>query len=307
MADALERITNLIALLLETRSPLTTEQIMNQLAGQYPANEVAQRGAFERDKKLLRDVGVPLESEVLGGDQAGRTAYRISRSRYELADMQLADDERQALQLAVAAVRSTDAQFGLLKLGGSADTAAVVSAHIPAMEALPLLREAAANRCVAEFDYRGASRQLEPYSLLLREGFWYVIGNDLQHLAVRTYRVDRISSDVAVGEPGSFERPANFDPRATFAADPKEVGDTPGARARVLVDATRAAYVAGEVGPDRVLARRSDGAIEVEVACANAEAFRSWLFALGTHAEVLEPASVRADVVDWLRAVAGVG
>jgi proteasome accessory factor B len=120
MADALERITNLVALLMETRAPLTQQQIVDELEGQYPTGDAAQRGAFERDKALLREIGVPLESEVLGGNDAGRTAYRIDRDRYELADLQLAPDEQAALQLAVAAARLADAQFGLLKLGAIA-------------------------------------------------------------------------------------------------------------------------------------------------------------------------------------------
>jgi len=307
MSDALERITNLVALLLESRSSLTAEQIAFALEGQYPQGAVAQRGAFERDKALLRDMGVPIESEVLGGDQAGRTAYRIDRARYELADLRLTDDERQALQLAVAAVRSTDAQFGLLKLGGSADAGATVSANVPTLDALPVLREAAAGRSELRFDYRGTSRSLQPYSLLLREGFWYVIGHDLQHGMLRTYRVDRIEGEVEVGDPGSFLRPDGFDPRTVFASDPKELGEEPTARAAVLVDAVRAAFVERELGIDAVLARRADGGIEVQVACANVDAFRSWLFGLGTHAEVLGPPAVRAGVVAWLAALAGVG
>jgi predicted DNA-binding transcriptional regulator YafY len=39
----------------------------------------------------------------------------------------------------------------------------------------------------------------------------------------------------------------------------------------------------------------------VEVPCANVDAFRSWLFGLGSHAEVLSPQDVRAAVVQWLR------
>ena len=73
MTDQLERTTNLLALLLETRVPLTLDDIVNQLGGQYPAGHAALRGAFERDKSLLRDVGVPIETEVLGGTKAGQT------------------------------------------------------------------------------------------------------------------------------------------------------------------------------------------------------------------------------------------
>lgn len=305
MVDALERITNLVALLMATRAPLTQEQIVNELAGQYPAGDAAQRGAFERDKALLREIGVPLELEVLAGNDAGKTAYRIDRARYELSDLQLAPDEQAALQLAVAAARLADAQFGLLKLGGDRSSAPVVVANIPELAALPALREASAARAEVSFGYHGSPRRLHPYALLLRERFWYVIGHDVDRGEVRTYRVDRMQGEVAVGEPAAFERPAGFDPRTTFPTDPKLLGDEPAARAAVLVDEPRAHAVELELGPAAVLERRPSGAIVVEVPCANLDAFRSWLFGLGRHAEVLAPADVRAAVVEWLRAMVG--
>jgi len=305
MADALERITNLVALLMATRAPLTHEQIANELAGQYPTGDSAMRGAFERDKALLREIGVPLESEVLGGNDAGKTAYRIDRGRYELTDLQLEPDERAALQLAVAAARLADAQFGLLKLGGERSSSPVVAANIPDLPALPLLREATASRSQVTFGYRGTARTLQPYSLMLRERYWYVIGHDLGHDEVRTYRVDRIEGDVSVGEPHAFERPVDFDARATFPSDPKLLGDEPAARAEVLVEAARAEMVVRELGEAAVVSTRPDGGVVVAVPCANADAFRSWLFGLGVHAEVLAPAEVRADVVGWLSALAG--
>ena len=100
MAEPLERMTNLLALLLETKSALTLQQIAGELGGQYPTNTSALRGAFERDKSVLREIGVPIEQHVLSGNQAGQTAYRIDRRRYELTDLELSDDERRALQLA---------------------------------------------------------------------------------------------------------------------------------------------------------------------------------------------------------------
>jgi predicted DNA-binding transcriptional regulator YafY len=305
MADALERITNLVALLMETRAPLTQQQIVDELEGQYPTGDAAQRGAFERDKALLREIGVPLESEVLGGNDAGRTAYRIDRGRYELADLQLAPDEQAALQLAVAAARLADAQFGLLKLGGDRSSAPVVVANIPELPALPALREASAARAAVSFGYHGSPRRLHPYALLLRERFWYVIGHDVDRGEVRTYRVDRMEGELAVGEAGAFERPADFDPRATFPTDPKLLGDEPAARAEVLVDEPRAAAIERELGAAAVVRRLPDGAVGVEVPCTNLDAFRSWLFGLGEYAEVLGPAGVRSAVVEWLQAMAG--
>lgn len=305
MIDALERVTNLVALLMSTRVPLTLDQIASELSGQYPAGETALRGSFERDKALLREIGVPLETEVLGGNDAGKTAYRIDRARYELRDLALAPDEQAALQLAVAAARLADAQFGLLKLGGDRSSLPVVVANIPELEALPVLREATASRSEVSFGYHGTPRRLQPYALLLRERFWYVIGHDVDRAELRTYRVDRIEGDPEIGEPGSFERPEGFDPRDVFPSDPKLLGDEPTARADVLVDEPRAEAVERELGATSVRERRSDGSVVVEVPCANEEAFRSWLFGLGVHAEVLAPPALRASIVDWLRSLAG--
>lgn len=305
MTDALERVTNLVALLMATRVPITLDQIASELSGQYPIGEAALRGAFERDKALLREIGVPLETEVLGGSDAGRTAYRIDRARYELADLALAPDEQAALQLAVAAARLADAQFGLLKLGGDRSSVPVVVANIPELEALPVLREATAARAEVTFGYRGSQRRLQPYALLLRERFWYVIGHDVDRDELRTYRVDRIDDDPVVGTPSAFERPEGFDPREVFPSDPKLLGEEPTARAEVWVDDSRAEAVARELGEVSVRERRKDGSMVVEVPCANEEAFRSWLFGLGVHAEVLGPADLRASIVEWLRALAG--
>lgn len=305
MTDALERVTNLVALLMSTRLPLTLDQIAGELRGQYPAGEAALRGAFERDKALLREIGVPLETEVLGGTDAGRTAYRIDRARYELTDLALAPDEQAALQLAVAAARLADAQFGLLKLGGDRSSVPVVVANIPELEALPVLREATAARAEVSFGYHGSPRTLQPYALLLRERFWYVIGHDVDRDEIRTYRVDRIEDDPVVGQREAFQRPDGFDPRTVFPSDPKLMGEEPTARAEVWVGEARAEAVVRELGEASVRQRRDDGSMVLEVPCANEEAFRSWLFGLGVHAEVLAPPELRASVVAWLRALAG--
>lgn len=304
MVEALERVTNLLALLLETHAPLTLEQIANELRDQYPDNPVARRGAFERDKALLRDVGVPIDSEVLGGADAGKTAYRIDRRRYELADLDLTADETRALQMAVAAARLAEGDLGLLKLGAGGEVSSAVVANVPDDPALPVLRDAAAQHAPAAFTYRGTPRVLHPYAVLLRDGTWYVIGHDTGHDEVRTYRVDRIEGEVVVGEPAAFERPADFDVRTVFPSDPRLLGDDTTQRALVRVDASRAAWMEDDRRDTVVVARHADGGVDVEVPCANLEAFRSWLFGLGEHAEVLAPAEVRAAIVTWLREMA---
>jgi predicted DNA-binding transcriptional regulator YafY len=308
VTDRVERLTNLLALLLETRVPLSAVEIMDQLGGLYPAGESARRGAFERDKATLREIGVPIEQDVGLGEQAGQTRYRIDRRRYELADLDLTDDETRALQVAVATTRlgAGDVDSALWKLGASAVTGDVdVVATVPALPALAELRRAVAERAVVRFRYQGADRDLEPWGIGLRDGRWYVVGRDVDRAAPRTFRVDRIEAGVRVRAAGTVVRPADVDVAALLPGDPKELADGGLATAVVRVDRPRAVAVERELGVDRVRHRGPDGAIDVEVPCGNRPAFRSWLLGLEGHAEVLSPPEVRDEIVAWLRALAG--
>jgi proteasome accessory factor B len=315
VADRVERLTNLLALLLETPEPLSLIQITAELRGQYPEGEQARRASFERDKAALREIGIPIETEIVGGGPyAGQTRYRIDRRRYELADLDLHPDEVRALQVAVATVRSDAGKDGLWKVGGARvsapdDDPPPLSAVVPDRPELPIIREAVSRRATIEFGYRGESRQVDPWGLLLRGGFWYVIGHDHGRGERRTFRVDRIddgSEHIAVGESGSFERPVGFDPRTAFPADPKQIGEAPFdvVEATVRIDAVRASTVERELGADRVVARRDDGSIDVNVPAGNVDAFRSWILGLLEHAVVLDPPEIRAVVVGWLSDVA---
>ena len=318
MVDRIERLTNLLALLLETAEPLSLVQIAAELDGQYPENDKARRAAFERDKAALRDIGVPIETEIVGGGPyAGQTRYRIDRRSYELADLDLAPDEMRALQVAVAAARTDSGKEALWKLGGTlGDERPAVSVVIPERPELPAIRVAVAARAPIEFVYRGEQRTLDPWGLLLRGGFWYVIGHDHGRGERRTFRVDRFdrladgdATGVRLGEPGSFERPASFDPRTAFPSDPKQIGDgaADSVDAIVRIDALRAAAVERELGADRVVGRSGDGSIRVSVPAGNRAAFRSWVLGLLEHAVVESPPELRQHVIDWLSAVADAG
>jgi len=305
MADRVERLTNLLALLLETPEPLSLVQIAGELTGQYPDSKTARRAAFERDKAVLRDIGVPIEQEIIGGADAGQTRYWIDRDRYEMGGLELDDDEMRALQVAMAATRpgSSSGQDALWKLGGGVvEQHSTVTAVVPDVDELPTLREAVAERRVVRFTYNDVDRRVDPWGLLLRNGFWYLIGFDHRREERRTFRIDRIAGRVVIETDGDpFERPADFDPRSAFPDDPKMIGaDAEVPDARVLIDESRAAAAVRDLGERRLVRERSDGAVEVMVPCANGPAFRSWLLGYLEHAEVLEPESVRADVVAFL-------
>ena len=290
---------------LEVSQDRLTEKSFFERLG-VPTPPFAAVGNREQFDAALREIGVPIEQEIVtGGEYAGQTRYWIDRERYELTDLQLDDDEARALQVAMAATRpgSTSGQEALWKLGaGALDRSAPIAAVLPDLPDLPVLREAVAARTSVTFRYHGVERRLDPWGVLLRDGYWYVIGFDHGRGERRTFRIDRIEDRVKLVHGSVFERPAGFDPRTALPDDPKLIGatdDTPPV-ARVRLDTTVVAAALGELGDDRVLARGDDGSVDVEVPCANLPAFRSWLLGFVEHAEVVAPDDVRAEVVAWL-------
>jgi predicted DNA-binding transcriptional regulator YafY len=314
VADRLERLTNLVAVLLETRRPLTLEEIVERVPG-YPPERESYRRQFERDKSTLREIGVPISLEALYAfDQ--ESGYRIHREDYELPPLDLTDDERVALNLAVSAVRleggageATGAagRDALLKLGGLEGVAAPMLAALPDVPALPALFDAYRRRARATFTYRGGPRRLDPYGILFRNGHWYVVGFDADRDAIRAFRADRIESAIEAGPGGAFERPDRFDPASALRDEPWRFGDEEPVEALVLVSATQAGWIEADLGASAVADRRDDGSIVVRMAVTNREAFRSFVLGLLDHAEVVAPPELRADMVAWLTALAEPG
>ena len=64
--DKLERLMNLVAVLLDTMRPLSAEELRDQVPG-YPESGTTFHRAFERDKEDLRELGVPLVVEPIPG------------------------------------------------------------------------------------------------------------------------------------------------------------------------------------------------------------------------------------------------
>ena len=116
--DRLERVTDLVLVLLDTEQPLTLDAIAHQVPG-YPAEHSARRQAFERDKRLLRDEGIPVLTQRLPGDE--QYGYLIDRESFYLPELDLEPDEQVALHLAVAGVHLGDpsGRDALLKLGAA--------------------------------------------------------------------------------------------------------------------------------------------------------------------------------------------
>jgi predicted DNA-binding transcriptional regulator YafY len=303
--DRLERVTDLVLVLLDTRQPLTLDAIAHQVPG-YPAEHSARRQAFERDKRLLRDEGIPVLTQRLPGyEQYG---YQIDRESFYLPDLDLEPDEQVALHLAVAGVHLGDpsGRDALLKLGaaGLGDVRPIASLVPPA--ALIELFEAVRTHATAAFAYRAEERRVAPVGLWFRFGHWYLVAWDLDRAAVRTFRVDRIEGEVSRGEAGDAVVPddVTVDVKAALPEEPWEVEGEDRVAMRVRVDALEASRVIEEVGEDKVVRRLEDGSVDLELGVSSFASIRSWVLGLLDHVVITEPDAFREELIAWLGAVA---
>jgi proteasome accessory factor B len=306
MPDApsrVERVLNLLALLLETRVPLTRDDIVREVTG-YPEQITAYRRAFERDKETLRGMGVPLTTETVG--DGAEVGYRVRPDDYYLPELGLTPEETAALRVAVSAV-SLGNQAGvgaLMKLGGVADDPVAPIASLPIAPALATLFDAFRRHAVVTFTYRGRTRTVEPWGLSSKRGHWYVVGFDRDRNAIRAFRADRVEGDVSVGPAGAFETPEDFRPDDHVEARPWLLGDEPPVTVRIAIDEARRDAVLAQLGSDATIVDDEGDETLVELVVTNRAAFRAFLLGFLEHARVVEPAEVRADMVGWLERVA---
>jgi predicted DNA-binding transcriptional regulator YafY len=307
MPDApgrVERVLNLLALLLDTRVPLTRDEIVREVGG-YPPQLSANRRAFERDKEVLRGMGVPITTEMIG--DAGEIGYRVKPDDYYLPELHLSDEESAALRVAVSAVSlgTQTAEGALMKLGSGGPDAAAPIASLPLVPALATLFEAFRRRAVVTFVHRGVVRTVEPWGLSSKRGQWYLVGWDRDRDAVRAFRADRIDGDVEVGPPDAFEAPAEFRPDDHIEDRPWLFGSDEPVTVRLRVDAAQSERAIAELRGEAAIVTRTDDATDIELTITNRAAFRTFVLDFLEHAEVLEPPEVRADIVGWLERGAG--
>ena len=134
MQRVLERLLNLLAFLLTVEHPVTADEIRHTVAGYDQETDEAFRRTFERDKDLLRSLGIPLRMQATDAWEVEH-GYVVPRDEYALGDPGLTDEERTALWLAAQAVRlggSGPGPAAIFKLGGASMAAAgdPLAAHL---------------------------------------------------------------------------------------------------------------------------------------------------------------------------------
>jgi proteasome accessory factor B len=209
-----ERLVNLTIALLATKRYLTKSEIFRTVEG-YEGSPEAMERMFERDKDDLRSLGIAIELgsfDPLFEDEAG---YRITPSSYKLDLGELDGTDIALLSIAASAWtgaalerESTSALIKLASMGLDSDSEAL-SLLAPRIngtnENFTVITDAIIRRSEIEFEYVSSDltkqeRRIAPYSLRGQSGSWYLVGQDLEKNSLRTFRLDRIVSEVSASK-----------------------------------------------------------------------------------------------------------
>ena len=308
-----ERLLSLVVCLLSTRRALTAAQIREAVPG-YPDSFEAFKRMFERDKEELRELGIPLETDLAspGDEEAG---YRIRRQAYELPEITLEPDEAAVLGLAARVWQRAElagaAAGALLKLRAAGidaedNTQAGIEPRVHTGEAaFGPLWEAVMERRPVSFAYRAAGRTgpqqrtLQPWGVVNRHGRWYVAGYDTVREAVRVFRLSRIEGTVSFsGPPGSVVVPQGTDVRELV----RDWDSSPPAHRTATL---RVRTGAGHGLRRGALAERpdSDGWDEVQILFHDLGWHADYLASFGADVIALDPPDLREAVIRRLKGV----
>ena len=319
-----ERLMNLVIALLSTSRFLTAERIRESVIGyaECPTEEAFSR-MFERDKSELRDLGIPLETGKISAFDPIE-GYRIKRTDYSLPEVDLTPAEAAAVAVATklweSPERITAAQNAVLKLraaGVEVDNADEVTISTGAgptglrgNDAVlgELLAAIDAGQAV-QFGHRPnpveayALRTVEPWGVVTARGRWYLVGHDANRDATRVFRLSRMVDVKRVGPQGKIKTPDGQDLRGLVD---EAIGNaTSGGQALVWIADGHATALRrlGQLRERRRVGQR-EGDI-VELAVGDLGGLAREVAGYGSDALVLEPASLREDVIARLAAQAG--
>jgi predicted DNA-binding transcriptional regulator YafY len=144
-----------------------------------------------------------------------------------------------------------------------------------------------------------SQRELDPYALVHRWGWWYVIGFCHLRQTIRTFRVDRMFEITLLDI--TFNPSVDFDLQAFLKAEPNtELQIT--ARLRFQADAANFAF--GNRSYWETIEPQADGSVEVTFLAPTFEWAASTTLAYGPAVEALSPPELRFMVAEWIEITA---
>ena len=308
-----ERLLNLVIALLSTRRGFTKQELFEEIElYSEAATAEAREKLFDRDKKFLREQGIPVESyseDPLYEQDNSLQRYRIRSEEYRLPEVSFTPAESAVLALAAQmweqASLGSAAARALRKLrarGVLAEDAAASPVHPAIRTADPNFDKvfrAVTNRTPITFGYRASngtesSRSVQPWGMGSRYGHWYLVGWDTDRNAERWFRLSRMTTDVSAAR-GSYSVPQDFDIHASLASL-----DTVFAPVAAAVDVRAGAgaelrlRAGGSADPEAALPSPPSGWDRLWFTVTDLDALAADAAALGSTARAVHPPELRA-------------
>lgn len=315
--DKLIRQLSLLSFLLSRPRPFTAREVQESVEGYADMTDDTFARRFHGDRADLAKIGI--EVGVLGsadtteGDAA--QLYYLRPADFRLPAVEFTPAEQKALYLALAVLDGRFAYARPLRLAlisilhGRQDLLREELDQLPVAFApdedarlagrqLSRLEDAVSRGKTVCFAYPGAEdppqdRTVDPYSLFLIQGHWYLVGRDHLRDALRTFRVGRIAGSVRfpTEKPRDFVVPQDYDPEQYRARPPWLIGPVAGtATVRVAEDL---AWWVRRLEPHVHWLGDAEGCATFSVPFADDFLLLSWLASLGGCSEVLEPPALR--------------
>jgi len=302
------------------------------------------RRKFERDKDELRELGIRIETvPVPDAGDPSLLAYRLRASGFYLPYLELAQGPHVARDVqGVRSVTVTRQDLAMLDRATRrvADSEAPVLAAAAASarrklafdvplplasvervlarplagegrHALEVLQRAVAERTAVRCRYfsigRDAEevRDIEPYGLWFGWGRWYCAARARDRDALRVFRVDRMrDAEPLKGKDAAFTVPAGFSVRGYLRRAPWELSERAPVRAVVRFAFPESRWVLAQGVGEAVQEVREDGGADIAFAVRDVHPFLRWLLTFRDAAQVLEPATMGAELAQLRRRVA---
>ncbi|MBL7259561.1 helix-turn-helix transcriptional regulator [Paractinoplanes lichenicola] len=286
-------------LLMQTRGRVTAAELAAEL-------EISVATA-RRDLEALSAAGIPVYP------QPGRHGgwQLVGGARTDLSGLSAREAQALFLLAGPAAESSEEVKAALRKLmralpetyrtpaQAAADATLIDPARWGAVsrerpDEVRQLQAAVVGQQRVRFDYRGAARTADPWGLIDKDGVWYLIAGTAK--GQRTFRLDRLAGLEVTAE--TFARPDGFDLDAAWG---EVVGAMEERRSRtwatVLIPARFVWVLRDHFGRHcHAGDELADGRVRVRVGAPTPLDVARTLSGWGATVEVLEPASVRAEL-----------
>lgn len=141
-------------------------------------------------------------------------------------------------------------------------------------------------------------RKLDPYAIVFRWGWWYVVGFCHRRGAVRTFRIDRIQEISLSNE--TFQAPADFDARTYME---RSTQSQPQVHLRLKFSKEAASIAHSNRLTWEEFEPQPDGSLVVALSVPDLNWAASTALSFGPLVEVLDPPELRQTVREWAQEI----